>query len=242
MKKKYLILITSFLLIGCGVLKESRSEWKQPEEKKTEIMWQNPVGIENPIEVTKEILNKLYGETWYKKYQISGKYKYPSLKIEHWIMRITPLEFSILVTSDKVYLLSSNDFNKFLKLNGENIEQKDITSLLRIYLKLYGNYSPGATDEEIFTEKNFLLLKGGLEEKYRNEIFKIPSKINIKKENKIYLVDFYAVLKANSFPRIPSPQDIFLSHYQAKIGKRGEVWLNLIDRKIYKEAIKAGQR
>jgi len=200
----------------------------------------NPYGLGNPIESAKLALNKKYGENWFKKYQVGWHYKYPSISFDHWLVRINS-DFSILVTFDKVYFLSPKDFNKFLELYGNkvNLERdRDIIYLFEIYLSLYG-LSSAVQDEEIFTKRHLKLWTAEIKEKYNVDPEEF-ARIEIKRENSHYLLDCYTITRVSSYPRVPSPQDIIISHYSVKVGNKGQVYLNLIDRTKYEEAIPAG--
>ena len=202
----------------------------------------NPYNINDSVETAKFALNKKYGEDWNKKYQIGYRYKYPSIPVEHWLVRINP-DFCILITSEKIYFLSPEDINKFLENYGKNIspeKDRDVINLFEIYLKLYG-LSSSAQDEEIFTKRHLGLWTDEAKEKYniKPEDF---TRLEIKKENSYYLLDCYTATRVNSYPRIPSPQDIIISHYSVKVENKGEVSPNLINRTKYEQVVPAGPR
>ena len=202
----------------------------------------NPYGLDNPTETAKLALNKKYGENWFKKYQVGWHYKYPSIPFDHWLVKINS-DFSILVTFDKVYFLSPKDFNQFLELYGNKVSlerDRDIIYLFEIYLSLYG-LSSTVQDEEIFTKRHLKLWTAEIKEKYNVDPEEF-ARIEIKRENSHYLLDCYTITRVSSYPRVPSPQDIIISHYSVKVGNKGQVYLNLIDRTKYEEAIPAGPR
>lgn len=198
--------------------------------------------LTQPTETAKLALNKRYGENWFKKYQIGKHFKYPSIPFDHWFVRINS-DFSILITYDKVYFLSPREFNEFLDLYGEKIsleEDKDVVHLFEIYLSLYG-LSSAVQDEEIFTKRHLKLWTAEIKEKYNVDPEEFAH-IEIKRENSYYLLDCYTITRVSSYPRVPSPQDIIISHYSVKLGNKGQVYLNLIDKTKYEEAIPAGPR
>jgi len=202
----------------------------------------NPYNLSNPTETAKLSLNKKYGENWFKRYQVGWHYKYPSISFDHWLIRINP-DFCILVTFDKVYFLSPEDFNKFLELYGNEIKlekDRDVIYLFEIYLNLYG-LSSSVQDEEIFTKRHLKLWTAEIKEKYNVDPEEFTH-IEIKRENSYYLLDCYTITRISSYPRVPSPQDIIISHYSVKVGNKGQIYLNLIDRTKYEEAISAGPR
>ncbi len=202
----------------------------------------NPYNLNNPSETTKFALNEKYGQDWYKKYQIGWHYKYPSIPVDHWLVRINS-DFCILVTPEEIYFLSPKDFNEFLRLYGKNVsleKDRDVVHLFEIYLKLYGLSSP-VEDEEIFTERHLRLWTDEAKEKFNIQPQDFAH-VEIKKENSYCLLDCYTITRVNSYPRIPSPQDIIVSHYSVKIGNKGEIDLNLINRTKYEQLIPAGPR
>jgi hypothetical protein len=202
----------------------------------------NPYNLSNPTEVAKFALNKKYGKEWYEKYQAGWHYKYPSIPVDHWLVRINS-DFCILVTSEEIYFLSPKDFNEFLKLYGKNVsleKDRNIVHLFEIYLKLYGLSSP-VQDEEMFIERHLKLWTDEVKEKYNIEP-ETFTHLDIKRENSYCLLYCYTIMRINSYPRIPSPQDIIISHYSVKIENKGEINLNLIDRTKYEQIIPAGAR
>ena len=202
----------------------------------------NPYNLSNPTEAAKLALNEKYGEDWYEKYQIGWHYKYPSIPFDHWLIRISP-DFCILVTAERAYFLSPEDFNEFLELYGKNVsleKNRDVIQLFEIYLKLYG-LSSSVQDEEMFTERHLELWTDEAKKNYNIDPKKFTLS-DIKRENCYCLLDCYTITRVKSYPRIPSPQDIIISHYSVKVENKGEISLNLINRTKYEEVIPSGPR
>jgi hypothetical protein len=202
----------------------------------------NPHNLSNPTETAKLALNEKCGEDWYKEYQIGWHYKYPSIPFDHWLIRISP-DFCILVTSEEVYFLSPEDFNDFLGLYGKNIsleQDRDVIYLFEVYLKLYG-LSSSVQDEEIFTERHLELWTDEAKGKYNvnPEDF---TNLDIKREDSYCLLDCYTITRVQSYPTVPSPQDIIISHYSVRIGSKGDICIGLINRTKYAQVIPAGPR
>lgn len=222
--KSFLILINILLIIGVfsGCIE------KTPKPNVTfESILNITVDFENPYEAAKSVLEKKYGENWYTSYQLGGTLRYPSIPFEHILMQIPSQNppyfnpnFTLLFTNDTVYILSPQDFNKFLEIYGSSIKMGKNETLLQLidsYLFLYG-----ARDERRSVD---------------------PKKLNIVKEEPYYKVQFYTSFLIPTYPnRIPSPQDLIVNEYGAKIGTKGEVFLNLINRTEYKQFYPAGPR
>ena len=204
----------------------------------------NSYNHDDTIEAAKLALGERYGENWYRKYQIDGSSKHPAISFEHIFIRINPPDFCLLVTGQKIFFLSPEDFNKFLEINGSDIEleeERSIIDLFEIYLKLYGLYSYGVQDEEIFTEKHLKLWTDEARRQYKIDPEEFTH-IDIESRDSDFLLVGYTITRESSYPRIPSPQDIIISHYSVKIGSKGEIYLDLIDRTRYEEIIPAGPR
>jgi len=97
----------------------------------------NSYGSENPINIAKIALKKRCGENWTNKYLILGiTVKHPLLSFNHTFVRVDPCNFSILITSESIYFLSPNDFNHFLNIYGNRVNEswsgRDFANLFEI--------------------------------------------------------------------------------------------------------------
>ena len=200
-------------------------------------------GSEDPIKAAKIALKERYGENWTNKYLILDiTVKHPLISFNHTFVRVDPTNFSILVTSERVYFLSLSDFNRFLDTYGNSINKswsdRDIADLFEIYLKLYGEPISvggkpvgGGTYERLFTKEHLDELKEwvkGVKEKYDIDPKKFAD-LELTKKDSHYLLDCYTI----KHPVVPIPKSATISHYSVKVGEKGEIYPSLINESYF---------
>ena len=197
----------------------------------------------DPAKAATISLNERYGENWTNKYLILNiSVKHPLISFNHTFVRIDPTNFSILVTSERVYFLSLEDFNRFLGAYGNRINKswsnRDVAELFELYLKLYGEPISvggepvgGGTYERLFTNKHLDELKEwveGVKEKYDIDPKRFAD-FELTKKDSGYLLDCYTI----KHPIVPIPKSANISHYSVKVGEKGEIYPSLINESYF---------
>jgi len=203
----------------------------------------NSYSSTDPVKSAEMALVENYGENWTNEYLILGlTLEHPLISTNHTFVRVDPAEFSILVTSERIYFLPLEDFNRFLDAYGNSISKlwsdRDIAEVFEIYLKLYGEPISvggepvgGGTYERLFTNKHLDELKEwvkGVKEKYDIDPKKFAD-LTVTEKDSYYLLDCYTI----KHPVVPTPKSATISHYSVKVGGEGEIYPSLINESYY---------
>jgi len=200
----------------------------------------NPHGL-NDSEAVKFALSEKIGKGWKKKYQIGSGYKLSSIPFDHKLIRIEPPDFCILLTTEKSYFLSREEFNDFLEIYGDEYLQTetDVLNAFSLYLKLYGLYDELLILPHYHNHRWALFL----EERYDRNFTDLAN-MNIQKQDECcWRLECHTVSQSPTYIHtIPSPIDVVITRYVADVGFKGSINILKVEREKYEELIPGGPR